>query len=71
MFDTEGYDPRLSSDICKYESIVWTNQKSILSVISMFAAAIFSEIIIHSKGEVVELTVMMAENTCVELTAKE
>jgi hypothetical protein len=27
MFDAEGYDSRLSSDIYEFRSIVWTNQK--------------------------------------------
>ncbi len=72
MFDTEGYDPGLSQDIYEYQSGVWTNQKcSIPSVIPVFAAPTFCETIIHPKGEVVELTVMMAQNTGVGFTAKE
>lgn len=71
MFDIEGYNLGLSSDIYKYESIIWTNQRSILSVISVFATPIFCETIIHSKEEIVKLTVMTAWNTVVGLTAEE
>jgi hypothetical protein len=60
----------LSPDIYKYESVVWTNQKRVPSVIAVFAAPTFCETIIHPKGEVVELTFMTAQNTCVELTTK-
>ena len=72
MFDTEGYDPGSSEDIYEYQSVVWTNHKrSILSIIHVFAAPMFCETIKHPKGEVVELTVMTAENTCVGLAAEE
>lgn len=64
IFDKEGYDPGSSPDINEYQSVVWTNKKkSIPSVISVFAAPTFCETIIHPKGEVVELTVMTAQNT--------
>jgi hypothetical protein len=39
--------------------------------VPMFVASIFCEAIIHLKVEVVELTIMMAQNTCVKLTTKE
>jgi hypothetical protein len=65
-FDTEGYDPWLYPDIYEYQSVVWTNQKiSISSVIAVFVASTFSEIIMHLKGEIVEFSVMMTQNTCV------
>jgi hypothetical protein len=45
-------------------------ERSIAPIISVFAAPTFYEIIIHPKIEVVELTVMTAQNTCVGLTAE-
>jgi hypothetical protein len=39
--------------------------------VPMFVASMFCEAIIDLKVEVVELTIMMAQNTCVELTTKE
>jgi hypothetical protein len=72
MFDTEGYDTGSSPDIYEYHSVVWTNQKrSISSIIHMFAAPTFCETTNHPKGEVVELTVLTAQNTGVGLTAEE
>jgi hypothetical protein len=54
IFDIESYDLGLSPHIYAYQSVVWTNQKiSILSVIYVFVAPTFGEIIIHPKGEVV------------------
>jgi hypothetical protein len=69
---TKGCDPGLSPNIYKYQSVVWINQKSsIPSVVSGFAAPIFYETIMHPKGEVVEFTIMMAQNTGVRFTAAE
>jgi hypothetical protein len=56
----------------EYQSVVWTNQKiTIPSVIRVFATPIFCETIIHPKEKVIELIVMMIQNTGFRLTVGE
>jgi hypothetical protein len=59
-------------DIYEYQSVVRINQRSsIPSVVPVFATPISCETIIHPKGEIVEFTIMMAQNIGVGLTAEE